>query len=171
MKLPGMHNIAYISVGSNIGERLENCKSAAAWLNGRNGIRIVAHSRYFHTEPVGYIDQPWFVNAVFAVETNLSPFALLETLQLAQRAYGRPETGIRFGPRVLDLDILFYDDMIMDDPGLILPHPRLAQRRFVLEPLCDIAPELVHPVLGIPARKLLEGLPPDGSGCEPMDTK
>lgn len=171
MKLPGMPSTAYISVGSNIGERLENCKSAATWLNGRNGIRIIAHSRYFYTEPVGYIDQPWFVNAVFAVETELSPLALLETLQLAQRAYGRPEAGIRFGPRVLDLDILFYNDMIMDDPGLVIPHPRLAQRRFVLEPLCDIAPELVHPVLGISARKLLEGLLPGGSGCEPIDTK
>lgn len=164
-----MTNTAYISVGSNIGDSLQHCKSAASWLDGRDGIRLAAHSRYFSTEPVGYRSQPWFVNAVFAVETTLSPFSLLETLQLAQRIHGREKNGVRFGPRTLDLDILFYNDMIMNAPRLVIPHPRLIERRFVLEPLCDIAPELVHPGLGITALGLLHGLPPGGPGCIPVD--
>ncbi len=160
-----MGNTAYISVGSNIGDSLAHCRSAAAWLDSRDGIRVTAHSRYYKTEPVGYADQPWFVNAVFAVKTALSPEALLETLQQAQRIHGREKNAVRFGPRTLDLDILFYNDMIMNRSGLVIPHPRLGNRRFVLEPLCDIAPDLVHPALGITALVLLGGLPPDGPGC------
>ncbi len=162
-------NTAYISVGSNIGDSLQHCRSAASWLDGRDGIRVAAHSRYYNTEPVGYRNQPWFVNAVFSVETVLSPFVLLETLQLAQRVHGREKSRVRFGPRTLDLDILFYNDMIINDPRLVIPHPRLIERRFVLEPLCDIAPELVHPGLGITALGLLQGLPPGGPGCVPVD--
>lgn len=156
-------------MGSNIGDRVKYCRSAVNWLNCKEGIRVFAHSRYFETEPVGYADQQWFINAVFAVETILSPFALLEALQMAQRVHGREKTGIRFGPRVLDLDILFYDDMIIKDPVLIIPHPRIGERRFVLQPLCDIAPALIHPGLGISAYDLLKGLPQNGPGCIPID--
>jgi len=164
-----MTNTAYISVGSNIGDRMAHCQKAVEWMDAREDVRVSAHSRYYYTEPVGFLDQPWFVNAVFAVETRLDPFALLEILQLAQRRHGRKKSALRFGPRVLDLDILFYNDMIMDAPGLMIPHPRLVERRFVLEPLCDIAPALIHPGLGVSANDLLAGLPRNGPGCVPVD--
>lgn len=159
---------AYISVGSNIGDRLAHCRSAVAWL-AAGGMRISAHSRYFDTRAVGYADQPSFINAVFALQTALKPPALLGRLQLVQRLHGRKNTGIRFGPRVLDLDILFYNDMIIDDAGLVVPHPRLSERRFVLEPLCDIAPDFLHPGMGVAVKTLLERLPVDDGACIPVD--
>jgi len=166
-----MHHTAYISIGSNIGDGLANCRSGAAWLAGSGNVTVFSHSRYYRTEPVGYPDQNWFVNAVFGIGTPLDPFELLELLQAAQRIHGREKTAIRFGPRVLDLDILFYDDMIVEEPGLVIPHPRIGERRFVLEPLCDIAPQWMHPALGVSAVELLGGLPAGGPACIPLDAQ
>ena len=165
-----MKNIAYVSIGSNIGDSLKHCKSAINSLNDKGGVRIFSHSRYFHTAPVGYLDQPWFVNAVFALKTDLAPFALLRRLQGVQRLYGREKGGIRFGPRILDLDILFYNDIVINNPALIVPHPRITERRFVLEPLCDIAPALIYPGLGVSVRQLLDRLPSDAEGCKPIES-
>jgi len=160
-------NTAYLSVGSNIGEAIDNCRSGIVSL-ALNGIELGSVSRFYLTEPMGYADQPWFINGVFQISTELEPVSLLKRLKQAERECGRVDTGIRFGPRVIDFDILLYADIVMDTAELILPHPRMHQRRFVLQPLCDIAPELAHPVLGISMRRLLDALPPDEQQCLPV---
>ncbi|OQX63742.1 MAG: 2-amino-4-hydroxy-6-hydroxymethyldihydropteridine diphosphokinase [Desulfococcus sp. 4484_241] len=152
---------AYISIGSNIGDRAANCERAILALDSASGVRVAARSRLFLSEPVGYADQRWFVNAVVKVETTFSPFALLGVLQGLERDAGRKRSGIRFGPRTLDLDIVIFDDMIIDSDGLEIPHPRMHERRFVLGPLCDIDPRVVHPVLKKTARQLYDALSED----------
>lgn len=153
---------AFISVGSNLGDKLEQCRRGADALAAGGEIQITGRSRMYKTEPVDFTEQDWFVNCVIRIETALSPFELLDRLQSVERQAGRTAESIRFGPRVLDLDILLYDGLIMDDPRLILPHPRMHRRRFVLKPLCDIDPHRVHPVLGQTAATLLAALGEDG---------
>lgn len=140
-------NIAYISVGSNLGRKLENCRRGIIALTSCGDAALVARSPFYRTEPVDYTDQDWFINAVFSIKTPLSPHELLKRLQVIQRGAGREESPVRFGPRVLDLDILLFDDLIISTPNLSVPHPRMYKRRFVLQPLCDINPYLIHPVL------------------------
>ena len=135
---------AYLSLGSNLGHREANIASALKMLGQEAWILKV--SSLYETEPVGYKDQPWFLNCVCSVETDLSPQALLKFLKAIERKLGLRE-DIRFGPRLIDIDILFYDGLILDSPDLIIPHPRLVGRAFVLLPLREIAPELVHPLL------------------------
>ena len=149
---------AYVSVGSNIGDKLENCRRGIAALAAFAGIRITGRSRFYKTEPVDFTAQDWFVNAALRLESTLEPLALLDRLQDVQRQAGRPSGGRRFGPRLLDLDLLMYDRLILGGPRLRLPHPRMHRRRFVLQPLCDIDPLLVHPVLGKDMRSLLSEL-------------
>ena len=108
-------------------------------------MRVVAVSRFRETDPVGYVDQPRFLNGACLVETRLSARALLERLLAVERALGRERTGPRFGPRTIDLDLLLYGDEEIDEPGLTVPHPRLAERRFALEPLADLDPGLTLP--------------------------
>ncbi len=115
-------------------------------------------SSFYETEPVGFQEQPWFLNVAIEVETLLTPEQLLATCQAIESSLGRIRT-FRNAPRPLDLDILFYGNLTMDGPGLVIPHPRLAERRFVLEPLAQIAPELLHPVLMKPIRSLLDVCP------------
>ena len=149
---------AYISVGSNLGDKLDNC------LNGINALvttgtnQLQGVSRFYRTSPVDYTDQDWFVNAVVKISTRLSPSDLLDELQAIQRGMGRKADTIRFGPRVIDLDILFYDDQVMHTPELEIPHPRMHKRAFVLQPICDINPSIVHPVLGKTAAVLLASI-------------
>jgi 2-amino-4-hydroxy-6-hydroxymethyldihydropteridine diphosphokinase len=107
-----------------------------------------SNPRSIETQPVDYTEQDWFVNAALLIETPLSPKALLNTTQAIQNRFGRKKGGIRFGPRVLDLDIIFYDQLILHASHLTIPHPRMHKRRFVLQPICDIDPTVVHPVLG-----------------------
>ncbi len=135
---------AYLSLGSNLGHREANIASALKMLGQEAWILKV--SSLYETEPVGYKDQPWFLNCVCSVETDLSPQALLKFVKAIERKLGRRE-DIRFGPRLIDIDILFYNSLILDSPDLIIPHPRLVERAFVLLPLREIAPELVHPLL------------------------
>jgi 2-amino-4-hydroxy-6-hydroxymethyldihydropteridine diphosphokinase len=135
---------AYLSLGSNLGHREANIASALKMLGQEAWILKV--SSLYETEPVGYKDQPWFLNCVCSVETDLSPQALLKFVKAIERKLGLRE-DIRFGPRLIDIDILFYDGLILDSPDLIIPHPRLVGRAFVLLPLREIAPELVHPLL------------------------
>jgi len=149
---------AYIGMGSNLGHRVDNCRKALGALAACKGCVLEAESPLYETEPVDFEDQSWFVNSVARVRTCLEPDALLQQLQAIERAMGRRPGGPKFGPRILDLDILFFNDWIVHTTDLQFPHPRLHQRRFVLKPLCDIAPELVHPVLGETIRSLLSNL-------------
>jgi len=142
---------AYLGLGSNLGHREANITSALKMLGQE--ARILKVSSLYETEPVGYKDQPWFLNLVCAVETELSPQGLLNLVKAIERKLGRKPT-LRFGPRLVDIDILFYDDLILDSPDLTIPHPRLVERAFVLLPLREIAPKLVHPLLGATIEEL-----------------
>lgn len=158
--MPDLH-IAYISVGSNIGDKLANCRKGIKALTETGHSKILAQSRFYATEPVDYEAQAWFVNAVVKLETSHDPFELLNQIESIQRAAGRKIDPIRFGPRILDLDIIFYNDRIISSERLVVPHPRMHKRRFVLKPICDISPAIIHPVLKEEMRFLLERLEDD----------
>lgn len=163
--MSGGHTI-FVGLGSNLGDRIAQCRFGIGALEEGGSIRVTARSRFYLTEPQGYREQDWFVNAVVRGETGLSPAAVLARLKEIERRAGREPGGIPCGPRVLDLDLLLYDGLVLDLPGLTLPHPRLAERRFVLQPLCDIDPDVRHPVLGQTARELLRGLGESGQRVE-----
>lgn len=165
-------NMILLGLGSNLTtarltssqEVLEESLKA---LEKRN-IRVVRKSSWYRSAPVPPSDQPWFVNGVAEVETDLPPRALLETLHAVEAEYGRVR-GARNASRTLDLDLLAYSDCVLHDPGgLQLPHPRLAERAFVLQPLAQLAPEWRHPVSGLTAGEMLAGLPP-GQLVERLD--
>ncbi|MFZ2632824.1 MAG: 2-amino-4-hydroxy-6-hydroxymethyldihydropteridine diphosphokinase [Desulfosalsimonadaceae bacterium] len=162
-------NIAYISTGSNLGDKLENCRNGLAALDQTDGIRIESVSAFYLTEPMEYTDQPWFVNAAVRIRTALDPFDLLAALKTLEQKSGRKESGIRFGPRTLDFDIIFYNDTVLDTSTLMIPHPRMHEREFVLRPICDLAPELMHPVLKKTACQLLGALQTGGQQCIRME--
>ncbi|MDY6905535.1 MAG: 2-amino-4-hydroxy-6-hydroxymethyldihydropteridine diphosphokinase [Thermodesulfobacteriota bacterium] len=149
---------AYLSVGSNMGDPTANCTRAIASLTATDNITVICQSRFFYTEPVGYVHQDWFVNAMVKIETTLDPAKLLKTLKALERENGRGISGVRFGPRILDMDIIFYEDMVVNEKGLTIPHPRMHKRHFVLRPFCDIDPEVVHPVLKKNVRQLRDAL-------------
>ncbi len=136
---------AYVGLGGNLGDRRSYLQRAIDCLARDPDVRVAAVSAFRETDPVGYRDQPRFLNAVAALETELGPRDLLERLLAVERALGRDRRGPRFGPRTIDLDLLVYADAEIDEPGLVVPHPRLAERRFVLEPLAEIAPDLALP--------------------------
>ena len=137
---------AYVGVGANLGDREETIRSAVALLGTQPGIDVVAVSSLRETEPVGYVDQPAFLNGAVAIETELSPQELLGRLLAVELALGRVRgKSPRFGPRAIDLDLLLYGAEVVDEPGLTVPHPRLAERRFVLEPLHELDPDLLLP--------------------------
>ncbi|MBD0290198.1 MAG: 2-amino-4-hydroxy-6-hydroxymethyldihydropteridine diphosphokinase [Thermoleophilia bacterium] len=136
---------AYIGLGSNLGNRRRYLERALARLDAEAGIDVVAVSSVRETDPVGYLEQPRFLNAVAALETTLSPRELLDALLGVERSLGRQRAGPRFGPRTIDLDLLLYGDEQVDEGALTVPHPRLAERRFVLEPLAELAPDLALP--------------------------
>ncbi|HEX6495354.1 MAG TPA: 2-amino-4-hydroxy-6-hydroxymethyldihydropteridine diphosphokinase [Acidobacteriaceae bacterium] len=129
--------------------------------------RVTARSGFYETAPVGYIDQPQFVNAALLLETELQPRPLLEALLGIERRFGRDRAaGPPKGPRTLDLDLLLYDDVVLDEAALTLPHPAMHERRFVLAPLAEIAAEWRHPVLGCTIQKLLANLPAEGAAVD-----
>ncbi len=136
---------AYIGLGANLGDRAATLTRAIELLAERPEIDVVAVSSFRETDPVGYLDQPRFLNAAVAVETSLAPSALLATLLEVERELGRVREGPRYGPRTVDLDLLLMDDLVLDEPGLELPHPRLHERAFALEPLAELDPALVVP--------------------------
>jgi 2-amino-4-hydroxy-6-hydroxymethyldihydropteridine diphosphokinase len=136
----------YLSLGSNVGDRRNNLEQALAMLEAA-GVRIVKRSSLYETAPRDVLDQPWFLNMVVEAETPALPLQFLTLLQRVERELGRNRgTGIRRGPRTIDLDILLFGRAAIDTPGLTIPHPRMTLRRFVLEPLVEIAPELRHPL-------------------------
>ena len=153
------HYTVYISVGSNIGDKRSNCLSGMSGLESAGIVNIEARSRFYKTEPVDYREQDWFVNAVFRADTTAGPLALFERMKAIEIAQGRDTKTVRFGPRILDLDIILYDKLVLASDVLTIPHPRMHQRRFVLKPMCDIAPHAKHPVMQKTMRQLLEELP------------
>jgi 2-amino-4-hydroxy-6-hydroxymethyldihydropteridine diphosphokinase len=141
--------VAYVALGSNLGDRERTLRSAVDALGAEPGIRVLDVSRLIDTEPVGYVDQPRFLNGVVAIETELPPRELLERLLRLERTFGREREGVPpQGPRTLDLDLLVYGEAEIDEPGLRIPHPRLHERAFVLEPLVELAPGLEVPGRG-----------------------
>lgn len=149
---------AYIGLGGNLGDREATLRAAVELLAAEPGVAVVVVSSFVETEPWGYADQPWFLNGVCAVETELGPRELLTRLLAVEQRLGRSRgDGPRFGPRSIDLDLLVHGDLVVSEPGLEVPHPRLAERRFVLAPLAEIAPDLVVPGHG-PVADLLAGV-------------
>jgi 2-amino-4-hydroxy-6-hydroxymethyldihydropteridine diphosphokinase len=147
---------AYLSLGSNIGERQDNLERALTLLE-LAGIHIVHRSSLYETEPQDVSNQPWFLNIVVECETRYFPLQLLTTVLGIEREIGRKRGAatIRRGPRLIDIDILLYGNSTIENPRLTVPHPRILERRFVLEPLLEIAPKLRHPVTKEPFSKYL----------------
>jgi len=146
----------YIGLGSNLGDRLANIRKAIELMK-KERIEITDESSIYETEPVGYIEQGWFLNSVVRGRTELSPERLWETLEKIEKSMGR-EREIKWGPRIIDLDILFYGNKILNGKKLQIPHLELHKRKFVLVPLEEIAPQLVHPVLKKTISQLLRDL-------------
>jgi 2-amino-4-hydroxy-6-hydroxymethyldihydropteridine diphosphokinase len=156
-----MKSLAAIALGSNLesrfGDREANLREAVRRIEALGEVRTA--SSFYDTEPVGYLAQPRFLNAALLVETELKPEALMRELLGVERSMGRERVGaVAKGPRVIDLDLLLYGDWVLWSEELMLPHPAMAERRFVLEPLAEIAPAWVHPVLGLTVREMLARL-------------
>jgi 2-amino-4-hydroxy-6-hydroxymethyldihydropteridine diphosphokinase len=156
-----MKNIVYLALGSNLGNRIENLRDAITKL--APDVKVIASSPVYQTPPWGFECQPAFLNQVVAGETHLIPVDLLKYLKNIESVLGRSPT-FRNGPRVIDLDILFFDELIIDQPDLVIPHPRLHERAFVLVPLADIAPDFHHPVFGLSVKEMLQAI--DRNGVE-----
>ena len=152
-----MQEIAYLSLGSNMGDRAVNLRAAIRQLDKAGP--LLAVSALYETQPVDVPDQPWFLNCVAAVETGKTPRELLKLALSIEAAMGRLRLREK-GPRKIDIDVLLFGNCVVDEPGLKIPHPAMHQRRFVLEPLVEIAPDALHPVLKKTARELLSVLAP-----------
>ena len=148
--------IIYIGIGSNLGDKEGNCKTAIERLS-KNGIAVKKISSPYRTKPWGVEDQPDFVNMAVKAETNVNPSELLTILKTIEKEMGRQD-GVRWGPRLIDLDLLFYDDLVISCDELAIPHPLLHEREFVLLPMTEIAAEFVHPVLKATIKQLAGNL-------------
>jgi 2-amino-4-hydroxy-6-hydroxymethyldihydropteridine diphosphokinase len=149
--------ICYIGIGSNLGKSLNNCKNAVEFLSRTKGVELKTVSSFYKTEPVGIETQNYFINAVVEIKTDLSPQILLQELQNIENDMGR-QSEVKGGPRIIDLDLLFYGQNVISEDSLIIPHPEIQKRRFVLEPLCEIASYFIHPSYGVSIRGLKDRL-------------
>ncbi|MDI6703952.1 MAG: 2-amino-4-hydroxy-6-hydroxymethyldihydropteridine diphosphokinase [bacterium] len=149
--------ICYISLGSNVGNKKKNIERALELIKDIDKVEISKVSSLYHTEPVGVKDQDWFLNCCAEIEVSLSPKGLLSALQDIENRLGREE-GIRWGPRIIDIDILLYDALEISSKDLKIPHPYLDKRRFVLIPLREIAEKIKHPTLNLTIKELLNNL-------------
>lgn len=156
-------NHIFLALGSNLGDRLNNLQRALDMLSPK--VQVLNQSPIYETEPWGYLEQPNFLNQVIEAETSLSPTTLLEFLKATEAKLGRKPT-LRYGPRLIDIDLLFYNALIFNSPELTVPHPRLHQRAFVLVPLVDIAPDFVHPNYQKTVKELLSKV--DTMGVNPF---
>lgn len=156
----------FIGIGSNVGDAIDNCIKAVKEIGLMKCNRIMAVSSLYRAEPIDYIKQDWFVNCVVKIETDLTPYSLLSDLQDVEKRLGRKK-DIRHGPRIIDLDILIFNSLIIDDDKLKIPHPRMHERRFVLEPLSEIDENLIHPIIKKSIRILLNELG-TGQRVEPL---
>ena len=153
----------FLALGSNLGDRLANLRAAVDGLEPE--VSVLRQSKIYETPPWGFEDQRTFLNMVLQAETNLAPGKLLRFLKEIEVRLGR-EQSFRWGPRLIDIDILFYDDLVLDTSSMVIPHPRIPERAFVLVPLADIAPDLIHPVEKKSIRELLDAV--DHSGIKPL---
>jgi 2-amino-4-hydroxy-6-hydroxymethyldihydropteridine diphosphokinase len=146
---------AVLSIGSNKGDKPANLHLAIACLDTHEQIQVIAVSRFYKTQPQNFVDQDWFVNAAVKIRCCTSePRELLNMLKQIESSMDKQGKSFRFGPRKIDLDIIYFDDRIMKTPELEIPHPRMHERHFVLRPMCDIEPGTVHPVLGLTTQAL-----------------
>lgn len=156
----------YIGIGSNQGGKFDNCQRALQRIAAIPETQLMTSSSFFDSEPWGS-SQQWFVNGVAAVDTNLEARCLLDSCQAIEWDMGRRRTARLWEDRVIDLDLLFFDDLVIDDPRLKIPHPELHKRKFVLVPMCEIAPDVVHPVLKMSMVQLLARVQ-DGKRVSPV---
>ena len=138
--------ISYLMVGGNVGDRMKYLNRCIDLLRSDIG-RITSMSAIYESEPWGFDDTQWFLNQVVVVETNLAPFALLEYIQRIEQTLGRLRTHDGYHSRTMDIDILLYGNLVINTPELVIPHPRMAERMFVLQPMAELAPDMEHPVL------------------------
>lgn len=146
---------AFLSIGSNVGEKVKNLDNAVRHMAEHDHMSVLGVSAYYKTEPQNFTDQDWFINAAVKIRTDLEPLSLLDVLKDLETDLDKDGKPFRFGPRKIDLDIIYFEDRIYQSSRLEIPHPRMHERCFVLVPLCDIGPEICHPVFGLTPDVLL----------------
>ena len=149
--------ISFVGIGSNMVNPAQRCREAVDRISSVSGVKVLRRSSLYRTEPVGFLEQEWFVNAVIEIRTVLAAHELAAAMQAVEEVMGR-KRGPKWGPRVIDLDILLYGQDVIQDGELVIPHPEFHQRRFVLVPLDEIAPYVIHPAFGVSIRGLMERL-------------
>jgi 2-amino-4-hydroxy-6-hydroxymethyldihydropteridine diphosphokinase len=167
--VPSTNNIAFIGIGSNVGDRRQACMNAVKAFEAWERCSLAAVSSLYESEPWGYEAQAWFINCVIRILTSEDAFALLAFMQDVEQRLGK-QKEFRWGPRTIDLDLLFFNQEIIDTPNLKVPHPQLHERRFVLEALAEIEPAWMHPLLNQPVSHLLQHVPDTKKVCKLMET-